>query len=192
MLATSQKGEAAGRRNLRLALVLERLTGRTQDREYQSQAMRDGIEREEAARALYEVVAGRLVQTVGYVAHDSLMAGFSPDGFVGALDEGIVEAKAPQPAAHYEYLRTGQVPKDYRDQCLHGLWISGAKWCDWFSYQPDFDERLQMKLVRIHRNEAEIAEYEAKARAFLREVDLELQALKTMADTAGTLQEASA
>ena len=190
MLSAGTKGaESTGRRNLRLQLVLERLTGRSHERDYMSHAMRDGIEREDAARDLYECVAGRLIQPVGYVMHDELMAGYSPDGMIGDDFEGIVEAKSPEPAAHLEYLRTGQIPKTYGDQIVHGLWITGARWCDWFSYQPAFDERLQIKLVRVYRDEAIIAAHDRAVRAFLREVDLEMVALRTLADTFGVLQQ---
>jgi len=188
MLATTTKGEAAGRRNLRMQLVLERITQRSHERVFQSQAMRDGIDREAMALELYECVTGRLVQPVGYVLHDTLEAGCSLDGIVGDW-EGQVEAKSPIPATHLEYLRYGVVPKDYLDQVRHGLWITGLPWCDWFSYQPDFEERLQIKLVRVYRDEPTIADYEQKVRAFLREVELEVHALRTMANPLETLQQ---
>ena len=104
---------------------------------------------------------------------------------------GIVEVKCPQPAAHFELLQTRVVPDAYQKQCLHALWISGAAWCDFVSYQPDFTgslEALQLVVIRIDRDAIAVAEYELRARAFLREVDLAVDAARTLADTAGRLR----
>jgi hypothetical protein len=184
-------GKGVMRQNLLVQLVLERINNRSQERDFMSQAMREGVEREADALLHYEVVSGRLVRPVGYVQHDTLMAGCSPDGVIGDFD-GIVEAKSPQDPQHLEYLQTGKVPKVYRDQVTHGLWITGAKWCDWFSYNPNFEAPLQMKLVRIWRDDKAIDEYAQEAAFFLGDVDLQVAALRTMADTVGVLKESVA
>lgn len=191
MLATIKSGEAAGRRNLRTQLVLERLTGRSHDRDFQSQAMLDGIEREAEALATYEALTGDLVRKVGFVSHDSLLAGGSPDGVIGDF-VGLVEAKCCIPATHLDSLKTGTVPGEYLKQITHLLWLTGAQWCDWLSWQPDFPESLQVKLVRVTRDEQAIADYDAKVLAFLAEVERETAAVRTMADLAGTLRSAVA
>jgi hypothetical protein len=181
MLATRKdKTEAADRRNLRMQLVLERLTGRPQESGYQSAAMVQGIEREPDACAMYEALTGRFLSTTGFLAHNDLMAGCSLDGHVGDF-EGIVEVKSPIAATHWEYLRSGQIPGDYQKQIVHQLWITGAAWCDWLSYNPDFSEPLQVKLVRYERDEAQINSYELLARMFLAEVDRELQEAEALA-----------
>ncbi len=189
MLATlrSGKGEAAGRRNLRVQLVLERITGRSLDRDFLSQAMQDGIDREADATLLYEALTGILLTPMGFVSHDTAMAGFSPDGVIGDF-EGFVEVKSPIPATHLEYLRTGVVPSEYAKQITHGFWITGAQWCDWLSYNPDFPESLRTRLVRVERDDDVIADYEKKALAFLAEVDRECEAVKTMASVADQLR----
>lgn len=186
MMATVQKGEAASRRNLRVQLMLERITGRSHERGVVTGPMQDGIDREPAATAHYEAVTGTLITTVGFVSHNELMAGCSPDGFVG--DDGLVSIKAPIPATHLEYLRTGVVPRDYWLQILHESWLTGRRWCDWLSYQPDFPDGLKAKLVRVEISEATVKDYAEKATAFLKEVDAETQAVRTMADLAGQLK----
>lgn len=193
MMATFKSGgEAAARRNLRVQLVLERITGRSQDRGFVNAAMQDGIDREPDALALYEAtMTDRAVMPVGFVAHDSLLAGCSPDGVIGDF-EGLVEAKCPIPATHLDYLRTGVVPQDYLKQIVHNLWITGAQWCDWISFHPEFPEHLQLKLVRVPRDEKAIEDYEAKARAFLVEVERELQTLSTLTNLRSTLEAAVA
>lgn len=171
MLATIQKGEAAARRNLRVRLALERVTQKTLDRsEFQSQAMLDGIEREADALSHYEALTGQVVERTGFLQHQELLTGASLDGHVGNFT-GVVEAKCPEHSAHLDYLTTGEVPAKYRHQITHQLWLTGAQWADFLSYQPDFPERLQVKLVRIARNESDIAAYELVLRQFLRQVD---------------------
>jgi hypothetical protein len=190
MLATISKGEAAGRRNLRVQLVLERITGRCHERNYTNQAMQDGVDREADALALYEVLTGNLVSKAGFAMLDGVMAGMSPDGVVFDW-EGLVEAKAPTPAIHLEYLRTGVVPGEYLKQIVHGLWITGARWCDWLSYNPDFPDPLQAKVVRVERNENDIAEYEKKAKAFLAEVDAEVNSIATLVNLSAALRDSA-
>lgn len=179
--------ERAARRNLRTQLVLERILNRSLDTDYVSAAMQQGIDREFDALLMYEAITGRLVRHVGFLSHAELMVGGSPDGYLGDFDV-IVEAKCPIPATHLEYLETGRVPGDYLIQVTHYLWLTGAQACDWFSYSAEFPESLQVKLVRIERDEKAIAEHEAKVIAFLQEVDLKLSALKTMIDLRGQLE----
>jgi predicted phage-related endonuclease len=187
MLAQTQKKEwAAARKNLKALLVLERITGKSQESDFQSDAMRDGIEREDVAFRTYEAVVGTALQTCGFLSLNGHAAGCSLDGYVGEF-EGIVEAKSPMAATHLDYLRSGKVPGDYYRQVLHNLWVTGAQWCDWFSFHPDFPEHMQIKCVRVERNEDEIADYEKKALAFLAEVDAEVASILTSTDLRAAL-----
>lgn len=181
--------ELAGRRNLRVRLVLENLTQKSHERDFQSQAMLEGIEREQAAVEAYEAASGRLLRSVGFVSHPTLKAGYSPDGVIGDF-EGLIEAKCPLPATHLDYLETGRVPGEYFKQILHGLFITGAQWCDFVSFHPDFPEPGQLKIVRVHRDEALIGDYEKKLRAFLEEVDAKTASLRTMLNLRETLEAA--
>lgn len=176
MLATIKSGESAARRNLRVQLVLERLTGKSQENGYVSAAMQQGIDREPDALLWYEALTGQFVQRSGFLAHDTLMAGASLDGHLGEF-ETIIEAKCPIPATHLEYVKSGHVPSDYLAQITHQLWISGARECHWLSFNPDFPEHRRARLVVVTRDDKAIAEYEAKATAFLAEVDRELALL---------------
>lgn len=177
------KKEAAGRRNLRVRLVLERITGRSIESTYQSAAMQQGTRREADALLVYEAITGRLLRSVGFVAHDTLMAGCSPDGVVGDF-EGLVEAKCPLPATHLDYLRTGEIPGDYMRQIWHHLWTTGAAWCDWLSFNPDFPEPLQMRIVRVQRDEVAVKSYELLLRQFLAEVQREQDEVMAMVEQA--------
>jgi len=190
MLSAGRSGEeSAGRRNLRTQLVLERITGRPPAPGYVSAAMQQGTEREAEAVALYEATTGNILSAVGFCAAVDIQAGCSPDGVVGNF-EGIAEIKSPLPATHLEYLRSGMVPSAYLKQVTHNMWITGALWCDWLSYNPDFPDALQIKIVRVMQTELAIEDYAKKAKAFLAEVDRDVEVLRTLSNLPATLQQA--
>jgi hypothetical protein len=178
MLATIRTGEAAARRDLRVQLVLERITGLSQENGYINADMQRGTDLEPHALAAYEAKTGAFVQPVGFCIHDDLMAGVSPDGFVS--DDGLVEAKCPRSANHLAYLRAGTVPKEHLAQLVHALWITGRQWVDFISFDDRFPDPLQLFCVRLPRVEHEIASYELMARSFLNEVDREVEAVHAL------------
>lgn len=176
VLATIKTGEAAARRDYRIQLVCERLTGQPQDDTFVTADMQRGTELEPAARLAYEAQTGQWVGQVGFLAHDALMAGGSPDGVIGAYD-GLIEIKVPRPANHLRYLRGFGVPKEHEAQVLHLLWLTGAQWLDFVSYCPALPAHLSLCVRRCERDEAAIQDYDGKVRAFLAEVETELAAL---------------
>lgn len=180
MLATIKTGEAAARRNLRLKLVLERLTGRSQDDGYLSPAMQAGIDREPLAFAAYEALTGDLAQTSGFLQHVDHLAGCSLDGHLGAFDV-LVSIKCRQPAAHLDFLRSGRIPADARAQMRHELWITGAREHHYFSWNPDFPRALQSRLVVVQAADVDLPDYEAKALAFLAEVASDVETVRGLA-----------
>ena len=176
---TVKTGEAASRRNLRVRLALERITGRSQESEFKSAAMEHGNEFEPKALAIYEANTGTILERVGFLSCEVLMAGCSLDAFVAGR-KGIVEAKCPKSATHLEYLRTRKIPNDYYWQCVHNLWVSGSEWCDFISYDEAFPEELQYLCVRLERDEKAIEEYAALASKFLAEVTVEVSEIQAM------------
>ncbi len=176
MLATIKSGEAAARRDLRVQLVCERLTGTSQEDAYVNSTMQRGIDKEADAFAAYEALTGNLARPCGFLAHDTLKAGCSPDGEIGGF-VGLLEVKCPKTATHLSYLKTQTVPKDYLAQIVHALWITGAQWCDFVSFDDRLPEHLQVFSIRVTRNEDEIATYDTAARAFLKEIDQECESL---------------
>lgn len=184
MLAVVKSGEAAGRRNLRTQLALERITGRPQAPTFQSEAMAQGIAREAEAAGQYEAATGTLLRSTGFLAHSSLMVGASLDGHVGEF-AGVVELKCPLAATHLEYLRTGTIPGDYRKQIAHLLYVTGARWCDWVSFCPEFPADLALRIVRVNRSDQEIAAYALAVALFLREVDAAVAVIRGLQAAAG-------
>lgn len=116
---------------------------------------------------MYETRSGVLVAEVGFVPHPGIeMAGASPDGPVGA--DRLIEIKIPDSKQHLEYLQRATVPAQYRPQVQWQVASTGRQWCDFASYDPRFPERL--RVVRVPRDDAYIAELEAEAETFLAEV----------------------
>jgi YqaJ-like viral recombinase domain len=175
MLASVASGEAAGRRNLRVQLIVERLTGIPQSNGYVNEAMQWGIEHEAEAIAEYELRTDHLVRTVGFLAHRGLAIGCSPDGVIGDF-EGLVEVKSPHVSAvHWETVRAGVIPSGHLPQLRHALLVTEpAEWVDFVSYDPRFPEHLQFFLSRLRRMDADIEGYRRKVMAFLAEVDAEV------------------
>jgi len=173
MLATIKTGEAAARRDYRTQLVVERLTGQPQESGYINADMQWGIDHEAEAFAAYEAHSGHLVRRTGFLSHAELMVGCSLDGDVDDF-AGIVEVKCPKSATHLGYLRAKAVPANHLPQMLHNLWVTGAQWCDFVSYDPRFPSGLQLFVQRVERREMDILSYAKCAEKFLGEVDAEL------------------
>lgn len=179
MLATIKNGEAAARRDLRTQLVVERLTNQPQEDTYVNAVMQWGIDHEADAFAAYEALSGNLVRRTGFLMHMDLMVGCSLDGDVDDF-AGIVEIKCPKSATHYGYLKGGEVPASHRPQILHNLWVSGAAWCDFVSYDPRFPDGNRLFVARVPRVDLDILAYEKCAQKFLDEVDAECAALTAL------------
>lgn len=190
MLAKIKSGEAAARRDLRMTLLAERLSGQPQEDTYVNAAMQWGIDHEAEAIAAYEALTGSLVQLVGFCEHDSLPAGTSPDGFVD--EDGILSVKCPKTATHVGYLRAGVEPAEHAAQNTHELWLTQRSWIDFVSYDPRMPEGLRLFKVRVTRTPAELAAYEKDLLQFLSELDTEVHAVKTMASLTDVMKEAMA
>ena len=174
VLAKIKSGESASRRNYKIQLVSERLTGEKQE-SYINQAMQDGIDREQFARDRYVQQFGE-VEEVGFVKHPTLEAGASPDGMVG--DDGIIEIKCPMGSTHTETLMTQDIPSKYIPQVQFQLLVTGRKWCDFVSYNPMFPEHLQVFVKRIEADPVYQKELESEVKQFLKEVDDVINKLK--------------
>lgn len=169
MLARTAKGWAADRDNLLWRLVLERMTGRPQERKFTTPAMQDGIDREPMAVAAYEALTGHLVRSCGFLRHDALMAGASLDGYLGDFAV-LISIKCRQPKAHAEHVLSGKVPADAIAQMRHELWLTGASDHHYVSFNPDFPDSQQLRVKVFTRAELDVDGYERELLAFLADV----------------------
>lgn len=172
ILAKIKTGEAAARRNYRVQLATERLTGKPQESGFVSKEMQWGTDQEPFARMAYESATGNLVTEHGFMYLSDLMAGCSVDGLIEEGSRiGVFEAKCPISATHVEYLVAGTLPSEYKPQILHNVYVTGADFADFVSFDPRMPEKLQLFKVRWERKESEIKEYEAELLDFLSGVD---------------------
>lgn len=119
-----------------------------------SQSMQHGNDYEGMAIAKYQEVTGKeVVYEQKYIAKTEWIGG-TPDGFIG--EEGLIEVKCPfNGGNHLQTLLTGEIyNNDYVYQMQGYLWITGRKWCDFVTYDPDLIDELQLSITRVERNEA--------------------------------------
>lgn len=171
ILASIQKGEAAARRDYRMQLVAERLTGRPQESDYINAEMQRGIDCEPLARGAYEAITGAVVRESGFLRSTAHAAGASLDGHLGDF-QTVVSLKCPKTSTHLGYLEAGIMPAAYVPQMLHELWLTGAERYDFLSWDDRLPEGLSTFLTTVHRSAVadEIRAYEGKLLAFLAEV----------------------
>lgn len=161
--------ELACRRDYRMELVCERLTGMASEH-YVSRDMDWGTAQEPYARAAYEVMVDAMVDEVGLVLHPTMdFSAASPDGLVG--DDGCIEIKAPKTATHVGWRLAGGVPQEHQDQMLWVMACCGRQWCDFISYDPRLPQGLRFFVSRLQRDEKRIAEMEYEVIQFNHEIE---------------------
>lgn len=176
-LAKTKSGWGASRANCMARLVVERITGQPVET-YQNAAMQHGIEYEAEARAAYSFRADADVQEVGLIRHPTIAGTHaSPDGLIGLV--GVLEIKAPQPAAHLATLLGEPVPEKYVLQMQWQMRCSGRGWCDYVSYSPAFPESMRLFVHRFKFDAPLVAGLEKDVAEFLAEVDAKVAALNT-------------
>ena len=167
VLAKIKTGESASRKNYKMELVVQRLTGK-QGESFTNAAMEWGTEQEPFARMAYEAHTGTFVKEEGFVDHPTIEGfGCSPDGIVG---EGLIEIKCPNTANHIETVLENKVPSKYIPQMQCQMACTGAKWCDFVSFDPRLPEDLQLFVVRVERDQEYIDAMEVEVKQFLSEV----------------------
>lgn len=167
VLAKIKSGESASRKNYKMELVVQRLTGKPQE-SFTNAAMEWGTEQEPFARMAYEAHTGTFVKEEGFVDHPTIEGfGCSPDGIVG---EGLIEIKAPNTATHIETVLENKAPSKYIPQMQCQMACTGAKWCDFVSFDPRVPEDLQLFVVRVERDQEYIDSMEVEVKQFLSEV----------------------
>lgn len=148
-------------------LAVERITGEP-TQHFVNSYMMWGVEQEPAARQRYIEKTGAEVEEVGFIRHAEIAAGVSPDGIV--LLDGAIEIKCPSSANHLATLRDG-MPPQHLPQIMGCMWITGAAWLDFISFDPRFPRGLDLYVQRVQRDDAYISRLENEVRLFLAELD---------------------
>jgi hypothetical protein len=174
-----EKRPSATRDTLLAELIIERRTHRSARKEYQTDAMEQGIDREAEARREVEAEMGDVVTQVGFCYWVGRYMGCSPDGVVGPFDE-LVSIKCRELRAHYDHVRYGTIPADARRQMAHEMLVTGCRVHNYCSFNPDFEPALRYRRVRMTWEQLEVDAYAKAAEAFMREVETELQVIAQM------------
>tara|TARA_R110000851_G_scaffold73793_6_gene162724 strand:+ start:817 stop:1488 length:672 start_codon:yes stop_codon:yes gene_type:complete len=120
-----------------------------------SHAMQQGIDREPLAAEIYEEEKMCETSEVGFIVFytedKDLMdisgfIGVSPDRLVG--EDGGLEIKCPEPAQHTRNLAEEVCSAKYYDQIQTCLFVTGRKWWDLMTFNPDFKEGYKWKITR--------------------------------------------
>jgi predicted phage-related endonuclease len=128
-------------------LAGEAITGKCEEG-YQSAAMMQGGEREDGARALFEMIYGIEVRQVGIVYKDEWkLYHCSPDGLPG---EAVLELKNPMLKTHVKYLLDGKLPTDYFGQVQMSLYVTERELCYFMSAY----DGLPPLILEVRRDEA--------------------------------------
>jgi len=175
ILAKTKSGASASRGNYLIELALQRVT-KTIEESYSNSAMEWGVATEPQARVAYEVLTGNFVDQIAFVNHPTIEGfGCSPDGLVG---EGLIEIKCPNSATHWSYIKANEPPQKYIIQMQAQMAVTGAKWCDFVSFDPRMPERSQLLIIRVNRDNEFIAEMENDIKQFLSEVEAEVNLME--------------
>jgi putative phage-type endonuclease len=166
IIAKTKTGYSTSRENYLNELVIERFGVLSEG--YTNAAMQHGTETEPFARATYESVNGVMVKQVDYVPHPKIEhSGASPDGIV---NDGLLEIKCPDSKTHFNYIISNEVPAKYKPQMAWQMACTGAKWCDFVSYDDRVPEDLQFYQIRYERDDDYIEMLEKEVIKFLKEV----------------------
>lgn len=164
-----KKGEpTAARLNFQMEMADEIISGEPSEH-YVSVYMEKGIEDEPLAIAAYELAHDVVCdRSIGYILHPRILrAGASPDALVG---DGGLEVKNPKRTTHYRYMIDGVVPRIYRPQLQWLMACSERSWWDFMSYCKEAPKELRQFVVRLQRDDKEIAQLEAEAKKCIAEI----------------------
>ena len=109
---------------------------------YTNKDMDRGNELEPIARQTYEFENDVVVKEIGFITYNEYV-GCSPDGLVD--EDGGLELKARNNKIHFNLLKTGKVDSGTIWQMNMCLLITGRKWWDFGSYNPNFKQALYIK-----------------------------------------------
>lgn len=173
IIAKTKSGYSTSRKNYMTDLIRERFG--VIDEGFTNAAMQHGTETEPFARHEYSIRNNVMVDEVDFVNHPKIaMSGASPDGIV---NDGLVEIKCPNSATHFDYILEDVVPEKYKPQMAWQMACTGAKWCDFVSFDNRAPEGLQYFQIRYMRDEVYIQSLENEVIEFLKELDFKYNQL---------------
>ena len=169
------KGEISKSREGYLYTLAAEAISRRSDEKYQSIHMINGTEREEGARAFFEMLYDCDVKTCGIVWRDEFkLYHCSPDGLIE--DHALLEMKNPLGKTVVKNLLAGALPSEYFVQCQSSLYICERELLYFMSYY----DGLPPMIIEVHRDEAFISKLALALSDFVVELAQVVAKLKAM------------
>lgn len=165
------EGKGKTRASYMRQLAAEILTGEAEE-SFKSDYMEWGTKTEPQARAMYELKTDSIVSEVAFIKHDIRNVGVSPDAIIMPdirdYEEkmNLVEFKCPKTTTQIETYLSGKMPTSHIPQVQGQMWISGADWCDFVSFDPRINGDSGWLCVRVNRDEEYIKVLEEKVFKF--------------------------
>ena len=155
------------RENYLYELVAERLTGISKGFRETAEVLH-GKEYEEEARDAYSFITGNEITETGItILDDNLFIGASPDGLIG--DIGGIEIKCFDTKKHVKIILNG-IPDELMPQVQGNIWVHGAKWWDFISYDPRIKSTKNIFIQRINRDDEYIKKLSDECLKFVEEI----------------------
>lgn len=162
-------------------LLAESVLG-TQAEVFQSQWMNRGRHLEDEAVAYFEVHTDLTTDPGGFILHDTLDVGCSPDRLVYVTGDHSapiagLEIKCPSPTVHVGYLlNESGIADAYAHQIRGCMWVSGLNVWHTLSYHPDFPPALHT----VEWDQAWADSFDPLIGGFLEKLDAGKQRLRDM------------
>lgn len=165
------KGGGVTRSKYMQELIKERKTGKVA-KGYFDDNMKDGQDREPAAKLHYEKINNVKIKEVGFIEHNGIdyknYVGVSPDGLIG--EDGGLEIKCPLLITHDDYMTKNVLPSTYKAQVQGNMWVTDRKWWDFVSYCENEQNIEQYWSIRVCRDQKYINELAASISVFIDEL----------------------
>jgi len=165
-------------------LAIERISGKPYGEPPKAWVLERGHRLEPFARQAWEMRTGLVAEEAGIVLTDDGDFGYSTDGMVNPTRdasaapthyfacEGLIEIKCPIDSQKILAIWSTGDLSEYMDQMQGGMWITGAKWCDFIMYVPDLEAvGNDLYVKRVMRDDAYIDSMAGKLLAFRTRVD---------------------
>lgn len=89
--------------------------------------------------------------------------GCTPDGLIDS--DGLIEGKSPKSKTHFGYLTTLKNVETFKKECKnyywqtqHNMYVTGRKYCIFYSYDPRFKKpEHRLLMLKVERNDTDIA-----------------------------------
>lgn len=132
---------------------------------------------EPVALVEYQHRSGKKVEESPFLDHPEIdRVGCSPDGLVVG-ESGIIEIKCPFNGINH--LNSAKMmPSEHIPQVQGNMWVTGAQYCDFISFDPRLPEKYQLIVHRIERDHEFIDLLTEESVKFLTEFNKQLVTIK--------------